>query len=228
MKKPSWLLIVLVILLMSTSPVFSASSVGSVSVSADEAINLLTSGNNRFVSESYSHPDIGQARIAELSKGQYPFAVIVTCSDSRVPPELLFDQGLGDLFVVRTAGNTIDDIALGSVEYAVEHLGVHLVLVLGHDECGAVKATIAGGKAEGHIDAIVQQIKPALAAAKTKQGDLLTNTIVENVDLVVSRLQTSQPILANNIESGKIKIVGGVYNFTNGLVTLRPVKKPSN
>jgi len=224
-KKSSMLFIVFVILLMSTATVFSASSVGSVSVSADEAINLLMAGNNRFVSESYSRPDIGQARIAELSNGQYPFAVIVACSDSRVAPELLFDQGLGDLFVIRTAGNIIDDIAIGSVEYAVANFGVNLALVLGHDGCGAVRATIAGGKAEGHIDAIVQQIKPALATAKTKQGDLLTNTIAENIDQVVSRLQTSQPILANNVKSGKIKIVGGVYNLTDGLVTLRPVKR---
>lgn len=221
MKKTSRVSIVFVVLFMFLSTAFSHGAISAFPVSADEALNLLLAGNKRFVSESYSRPDIGQARIAQLSKGQYPFAVIVTCSDSRVAPELLFDQGLGDLFVIRTAGNVIDDIAIGSVEYATEHLGVQLVLVLGHDDCGAVQAAIAGGKAEGHIDAIVQQIKPALEAAKKKQGDLLIHTIAENIDLVVSRLQTSQPLLANDMESGKIKIIGGVYSFKDGLVTFR-------
>ena len=221
LKKVFQGLTIFLILLLISSTVIASSAAG---VNPDEAMKLLVAGNKRFVTEAYNRGDIGQARIAELRKGQYPFAVIVDCSDSRVAPELIFDQGLGNLFVVRTAGNTIDDIAIGSVEYAVEHLGVQLVLVLGHDDCGAVKATIAGGKPEGHIDAIVQAIKPALAVAETKQGDLLTNTISENVNLVMNRLQTSQPILENDVKKGKVKIIGGVYSFKDGSVALRKLQ----
>jgi carbonic anhydrase len=182
----------------------------------------LLAGNRRFVTENYNRGDIGPARRAELSKGQHPYAIIVDCSDSRVAPEIIFDQGLGDVFVVRTAGNTLDNIVIGSLEYAVEHLGVQLILVLGHEDCGAVKATIGigAGKAEGHIDAIVQAIKPAVAIARTKPGDVLNNAVAENVDLVVERLRTSQPILGNAVQAGKVKIVGGVYSLKDGSVDL--------
>jgi len=217
MKKVAQVLIVFAMLLSVISPVFASSSAG---MDADDAMKRLLTGNRRFMTESYNRGDIDLARRAELTKGQHPFAIIVDCSDSRVAPEIVFDQGLGDLFVVRTAGNTIDNIAIGSVEYAVEHLGVQLVLVLGHEDCGAVKATVAGGRAEGHIDAIVQAIKPAMAIAKTKPGDLLNNTIAENVDLVVERLQTSQPILEHAMQTGKLKIVGGVYSLKDGSVDL--------
>ena len=217
MKKIAQGFIVLALFLLLTSTVMANSAAG---MDADDAMKRLLAGNSRFVSETYNRGDIGLARRAELSKGQHPFAIIVDCSDSRVAPEFIFDQGLGDLFVVRTAGNTMDDIAIGSVEYAVEHLGVHLVLVLGQEDCGAVKATVGGGKAEGHIDAIVQAIKPAVAIAKKKPGDLLNNSIAENVDLVVERLRTSQPILEHALQTGKVKIVGGVYSLKDGSVDL--------
>jgi len=217
MKKTVQGLIALALFLLLTSTVMASSVAG---MDADAAMKKLLAGNQRFVSETYNRSDIGLARRAEISKGQHPFAIIVDCSDSRVAPEIIFDQGLGDLFVVRTAGNTVDDIAIGSVEYAVEHLGVRLVLVLGHEDCGAVKATVGGGKAEGHIDAIVQAIKPAVAIAKKKPGDLLSNAIAQNVDLVVERLQTSQPILEHALQTGKVKIVGGVYSLKDGSVDL--------
>ena len=191
MKKAVQGLIALALFLVLTSTVMGSNAAG---MDADDAMKKLMAGNQRFVSEAYNRGDIGLSRRLELSKGQHPFAIIVDCSDSRVAPEFIFDQGLGDLFVIRTAGNIVDDIAIGSVEYAVEHLGVRLVLVLGHEDCGAVKATVAGGKAEGHIDAIVQAIKPAVAIAKKKPGSLLNNAIAQNVDMVVERLQTSQPI----------------------------------
>ena len=217
MKKTVQGLIALALFLLLTSTVMASSVAG---MDADDAMKKLLAGNQRFVSETYNRGDIGLARRAEISKGQHPFAIIVNCSDSRVAPEMIFDQGLGDLFVVRTAGNTVDDIAIGSVEYAVEHLGVRLVLVLGHEDCGAVKAAVGGGKAEGHIDAIVQAIKPAVAIAKKKPGDLLSNAIAQNVDLVVERLQTSQPILKHALQIGKVKIVGGVYSLKDGSVDL--------
>ena len=158
-------------------------------------------------------------RRAELTKSQHPFAVVVGCSDSRVPPELVFDEGLGDLFVIRVAGNVIDDHALGSIEYAVDHLAVRLVVVLGHQRCGAVKAakeTIAAkGQAPGHIQSLVTAIQPAVEA--TAKGDLEA-TVRENVKNVVQALRSSAPLLKGKVDSGEIKVVGAYYNLDTGSV----------
>ena len=218
MKKAVQGILTLALLLLFASTVLAGGAAG---LDAEEALKKLMDGNRRFVSETYDRGDIGPARRAEISKGQRPFAVIVDCSDSRVVPEFIFDQGLGDLFVIRTAGNIVDDIAIGSVEYAVKHLGVRLVLVLGHDDCGAVKATVAGGKAEGHIDAILQAIRPAVAVAMQKPGNLLDNAIAQNVDMVINRLQSAQPILAQALQTGDVRIVGGVYHLKDGSVDWR-------
>ena len=218
MKKAVQGIFTLALLLLFASTVLAGGAAG---LDAEEALKKLMDGNRRFVSETYDRGDIGPARRAEISKGQRPFAVIVDCSDSRVVPEFIFDQGLGDLFVIRTAGNIVDDIAIGSVEYAVKHLGVRLVLVLGHDDCGAVKATVAGGKAEGHIDAILQAIRPAVAVAMQKPGNLLDNAIAQNVDMVINRLQSAQPILAQALQTGDVRIVGGVYHLKDGSVDWR-------
>ena len=218
MKKAVQGILSLALLLLFASTVLAGGAAG---LDAEEALKKLMDGNRRFVSETYDRGDIGPARRAEISKGQRPFAVIVDCSDSRVVPEFIFDQGLGDLFVIRTAGNIVDDIAIGSVEYAVKHLGVRLVLVLGHDDCGAVKATVAGGKAEGHIDAILQAIRPAVAVAMQKPGNLLDNAIAQNVDMVINRLQSAQPILAQALQTGDVRIVGGVYHLKDGSVDWR-------
>ena len=218
MKKAVQGIFTLALLLLFASTVLAGGAAG---LDAEEALKKLMDGNRRFVSETYDRGDIGPGRRAEISKGQRPFAVIVDCSDSRVVPEFIFDQGLGDLFVIRTAGNIVDDIAIGSVEYAVKHLGVRLVLVLGHDDCGAVKATVAGGKAEGHIDAILQAIRPAVAVAMQKPGNLLDNAIAQNVDMVINRLQSAQPILAQALQTGDVRIVGGVYHLKDGSVDWR-------
>lgn len=218
MKKAVQGILSLALLLLFASTVLAGGAAG---LDAEEALKKLMDGNRRFVSETYDRGDIGPGRRAEISKGQRPFAVIVDCSDSRVVPEFIFDQGLGDLFVIRTAGNIVDDIAIGSVEYAVKHLGVRLVLVLGHDDCGAVKATVAGGKAEGHIDAILQAIRPAVAVAMQKPGNLLDNAIAQNVDMVINRLQSAQPILAQALQTGDVRIVGGVYHLKDGSVDWR-------
>ena len=215
-KKISVFLVAMV-LVMSTALANGAET----GVNADKAIQMLVDGNQRFVTEQYADLNIGQMRREELTKGQHPFAIIVSCSDSRVSPELVFNEGLGDLFVIRTAGEVVDDVALGSIEYAVEHLGVKLVVVLGHEECGAVKATIAGGKVPGHIVAITNAIVPAINQAKIKEGDLLTNSIETNVDLVVNKLNTSEPILKESIEKDHVKIVGAVYELKTGEVVFR-------
>ena len=218
MKKAVQGILTLALLLLFASTVLAGGTAG---LDAEESLKKLMDGNRRFVSETYDRGDIGPGRRAEISKGQRPFAVIVDCSDSRVVPEFIFDQGLGDLFVIRTAGNIVDDIAIGSVEYAVKHLGVRLVLVLGHDDCGAVKATVAGGKAEGHIDAILQAIRPAVAVAMQKPGNLLDNAIAQNVELVVHQLQSAQPILSHALQAGDVRIVGGVYHLKDGSVDWR-------
>ena len=218
MKKAVQGILTLALLLLFASTVLAGGTAG---LDAEESLKKLMDGNRRFVSETYDRGDIGPGRRAEISKGQRPFAVIVDCSDSRVVPEFIFDQGLGDLFVIRTAGNIVDDIAIGSVEYAVKHLGVRLVLVLGHDDCGAVKATVAGGKAEGHIDAILQAIRPAVAVAMQKPGNLLDNAIAQNVDMVINRLQSAQPILSQALQAGDVRIVGGVYHLKDGSVDWR-------
>jgi carbonic anhydrase len=166
------------------------------SVAPAEAISKLKEGNARYTGGNPQHPRQAKDRRAELTKSQHPFAVVIGCADSRVPPEIVFDQGLGDLLVNRVAGNVIDDHSLGSTEYAVDHLGTRLIVVLGHQSCGAVKAakeTIAAkGKAPGHIESLVTAIKPAVE--ETVKDDL-DATIKANVNNVVRALRSSRPIL---------------------------------
>jgi carbonic anhydrase len=190
------------------------------SVAPTEAISKLKEGNERYTSGNLQHPGQTAERRTELAKTQHPFATIVSCSDSRVPPEIVFDQGLGELFIVRVAGNVINDEGLGSVEYSVDHLGTRLILVLGHQSCGAVNAareTIAAkGKAPGHIESLVTAIKPAVEA--TAKDDLET-TVKANVKNVVQALRSSTPILKAEVNSGKVKVIGGYYSLDTGAVT---------
>jgi carbonic anhydrase len=190
------------------------------SVAPAEAISKLKEGNARYTSGSLQHPGQTAERRTELATTQHPFASIVSCSDSRVPPEIVFDQGIGDLFIVRVAGNVINDEGLGSIEYSVDHLGARLILVLGHQRCGAVDAareTIAAkGKAPGHIQSLVTAIKPAVEA--TAKDDLET-TIKVNVKNVVQALRSSTPILKAEVDSGKIQVIGGYYSLDTGAVT---------
>src|SRR2546423_7565992 len=176
------------------------------SVAPAEAISKLKEGNGRYTSGNVQHPGQTAERRTELANTQHPFAAIVSCSDSRVPPEIIFDQGLGDLFIVRVAGNVINDEGLGSIEYTVDHLGTRLILVLGHQRCGAVDAareTIAAkGKAPGHIQSLVAAIKPAVGA--TSKDDLET-TVKANVKNVVQALRASTPILKAKVDSGDVK-----------------------
>jgi carbonic anhydrase len=190
------------------------------SVAPAEAISKLKEGNARYTSGSLQHPGQTAERRTELARTQHPFAAILSCSDSRVPPEVVFDQGIGDLFIVRVAGNIINDEGLGSLEYTVDHLGTRLILVLGHQRCGAVDAareTIAAkGKAPGHIQSLVTAIEPAVEA--TAKGDLET-TIKANVKNVVQALRSSTPILKAQVDSGKIQVIGGYYSLDTGAVT---------
>ena len=164
-------------------------------------------------------------RRAELTKSQHPFAIVLGCADSRVPPEIAFDQGLGDLFVVREAGNVIDDHSLGSIEYAVDHLAVRLIVVLGHQRCGAVKAakeTIAAKtEAPAHIQSLVTAIQPAVE--ETTRGDL-NATIEANVKNVTQALRSSTPVLKPRVDSGELKVVGAYYSLDTGTVVFMDEK----
>ncbi len=178
----------------------------------------LIQGNQRYVnSTTVCHEDWIAKRAAQV-EGQTPFAVIVTCSDSRVPPEIIFDQALGSLFVVRVAGNVVDDIALGSIEYGVDILKANIILVLGHSNCGAVQAALKGMKFDNHIQYVINALQPAVNAIKGQSGDLLEKTIKANVILVEEKLKASKPVLANLLEKGTIRIIGGYYDLASGKV----------
>ena len=196
-------------------------------LSADEALQKLQKGNAHFVKMHFKHPDVSLNRLHALEKGQHPFAVILSCSDSRVPPEIIFDQGLGDLFEVRNAGNVLDEHVIGSVEYAVAHLGVKLVVVMGHNECGAVKATVGACNADSHaehtheskyIKSLTDSITPSVALAKTQTGSLLDNAILNNAKASAKGLIESDPAIADYVKNHDVKIIPAIYNLHTGKV----------
>jgi len=189
-----------------------------------DALKRLAEGNARYAAGTLNERDFSAGRAARV-QGQYPFAQILTCSDSRVSPELLFDQGPGDLFVMRVAGNIVTPDLLASIEYGAVFLGSPLIVVLGHSSCGAVDAAIKVLKDKavlpGHLPELVTAIKPAvIVAEKTQKGSLLDNAIAENVRQQVARLKSSAPIVQKGYRDKKIEIVGGVYDIATGKVTL--------
>jgi carbonic anhydrase len=182
---------------------------------APAALQKLKEGNARFLGLA---PPIDHAltlRRSELASAQHPFAIVVGCSDSRTPPELLFDQGLGDLFVIRSAGNLVDDFALGSLEYAIEHLGARLVVVLGHERCGAVAAAWAGGRAPGHVHDLVREIRPAVEAARGLAGNALENAVRANVERVAKRIRGRARF--GDLAS-EVRVVRAYYDLDSGEV----------
>jgi carbonic anhydrase len=192
-------------------------------VTAEAAEKALTEGNKRYVAGKLANKDLSSEVRTDLSKnGQHPFAAILTCSDSRVAPELIFDQGLGDLFVIRDAGNVADTIETGSIEYAVEHLNVPLVVVLAHEKCGAVKASVEGGHATPSIEAIINKIKPSIDKVKAenkdiKQEELASKVEDENAKETVNELLKSEAI-KHLVDSGKVKLVPAKYHIESGEV----------
>ncbi|MBP2636121.1 MAG: carbonic anhydrase [Firmicutes bacterium] len=197
------------------TPVLASAT--TAAVPADIAQKLLIEGNQRFVTDKYTMPQIGQERRSKLTEVQHPFAVIVSCSDSRVPPEIIFNQGLGDLFVVRVAGNVLDSLELGSVEYAVEHLGTKLIVVLGHEKCGAVKATVDGGDIPPNIAAIAAKIQPAVDTARAANSSNIYEASADaNISNMVAHLH-ADPLLAH-IDG--VIIVGAKYHLESGQVEL--------
>ncbi|WP_428029570.1 carbonic anhydrase [Ancylobacter sp.] len=193
-------------------------------ISPDEALKRLMDGNARYAANAQSNRDYSAGRAAR-AQAQYPFAGLVSCADSRVSPELAFDQGPGELFVVRVAGNFVNIDGLASLEYGVKFLGVPLIMVLGHTNCGAVDATIKVVKNNislpGHLDDLVDNIKPAVEIAlKEKPQDPLNAAIVENVRFNVKELGEANPIITEFVANGRLKIVGGLYDLSSGKVSL--------
>ena len=190
----------------------------------DQALQLLRDGNSSFNTDSPIRSVTGRARRLELALSQAPFVILVSCSDSRVPPELLFGRGLGEMFIVRNAGNTVDTTALGSIEYGVAALGVPLIVVMGHQRCGAVSAAVdvveKNAFYPGAIGAMIEPIVPAVLTAKAQdQGDLLDNAVRRNVQRTVDRLRTaSEPALLQPLAEGRLRIVGAYYSLEDGAV----------
>ena len=191
-------------------------------VTALAPLDKLKVGNESFVSGHPVHPDETLDRIRELKKGQNPFVVVISCSDSRLPPELIFDQGLGDVFSIRTAGNVVGDYELGSIEYAVEHLHCKLIVVLGHENCGAIQAYATSGneKHDDHIQTLIDYI------AAEEEEKIIPDSLRSDIDIlvkanimhVVNLLRTSTPVLKHLVDNNEIRIIGAYYDLDSGNV----------
>ena len=213
--------VIAILLLLSLANLSTGQNAGE-KITADSVLAELKTGNKHHVAHRYQHPHETLDRQRQLVSGQHPHAEILSCSDSRVPPEIVFDQGLGDLFIIRVAGNVASDTEIGSLEYGAEHLHIPLLVVLGHESCGAVTAAVQGGPPEGHIAALVDLIKPAVEKTRGMPGDPVANTVRMNVEMVVKQLRSSTPILSELVAHGKLRIVGAVYSIETGSVTWLP------
>ena len=212
--------------LMQLPSIANAASPASprTNMTADQALKALRDGNDAFMKDTTIKTEGNRDRRLEIAKGQTPFCILISCSDSRVPPELLFGRGLGELFIVRNAGNTVDTTALGSIEYGVSQLDVPLVVVMGHEKCGAVAAAVSvvedGTVFPGAIGQMIEPIIPAVLTAKGKKSkDLLEDSVKSNIQRTVARLRSaSEPALMNPIKAGTVKVVGAYYSLENGKV----------
>jgi carbonic anhydrase len=204
-----------------------AAAPGTSGPDADHVLSLLIEGNKRFAAGAMTHPGRTPADFKPLATGQNPIATIIGCADSRVPPEILFDLGIGDLFIIRIAGNYINGAGVsvkGSIEYAVAELGVNLIMVLGHSQCGAVKAAIQHihdkDALPGAINDLVASIKPAVLESQHLPGDRLENAIRANVRRGVDRLSHLDPIIAPRVKTGRLKVIGATYDLATGSIQL--------
>ena len=188
-------------------------------LSANEALKKLKKGNDRFVSMHLKHPDGDKKRRKEMLKGQHPFVIILSCSDSRVPPELIFDQGLGDIFEIRNAGNVLNKHVIGSIEYAVMHCGVKLIVIMGHQDCGAINATLSGVSETEYIQALEDSIKPAIEDCKNKGLEINSDNVVKaHVIQDINELLKEDLTLVKYIKEKGVKIVPAYYHLDTGKV----------
>ncbi len=210
--------------LISFIGIFIILTVSAVPGEEAGSLNKLLDGNKRFITGNLESKDFSDTKRKELAKGQNPFAIVVACSDSRVAPEIIFDQGLGDIFVIRVAGNVLDRVSLGSIEYAAEHLKTPLVIILGHTYCGAVTAAVESkGRTEGNIGAIVKRILPAVERAR-KEGksgkDLVNSAIVKNVLLQREYMIKNSPVIRKLIKAKELQVVTAIYSLESGEVSI--------
>src|SRR6266446_507108 len=215
MRTTSKLTVFTTIACLSVATLLLGADPPAASVPADAAPAKLKEGNLRFATSEESKGKPTAARRKETAQTQHPFAIIVACSDSRTGPELVFDQNLGDIFVIRTAGNLIDDHALGTIEYGAAHLGARLIVVLGHERCGAVEAALASDHAPGHIASLVRDIQPAVKAAKGKPGDAMHATTTENARQVAAQIKAKAEL---GDFAKEVRIVSAVYDLDTGKV----------
>ncbi|MEH2365544.1 carbonic anhydrase [Nostoc sp.] len=188
-------------------------------ITPDKALQELLDGNERFSKRKRRNPDQTYSRLVEVAKGQKPFASILGCADSRVPSEIVFDQGLGDLFVCRIAGNIATTQQIGSLEFGSLVLGSKVIMVVGHERCGAVEAAIKGAEVPGRIGSLLEAIKPSVESSKDKSGDKLENACKANILAQVEKLKSST-VLSELIKAEKLKIVGGYYDLDTGEISI--------
>lgn len=218
--------LILTFLLVFAPIVVMASSSEVHPVSPEKSLQMLTEGNLRFALGQSTHPNISfSRRLLTTTEGQVPFATIIGCSDSRVPVEILFDQGVGDLFVVKVAGNVADTDEIGSAEYGVDHLGTPVLMVLGHTYCGAVTAVATGAEVHGSIPALVDNIVPAVEKARhehpdAEESDLIALATEANVWQAIDDILTKSQAIADRAKDGRVVVVGGMYNILTGKVDI--------
>ncbi len=196
-------------------------------MSADDALREIMDGNARFVKGELRHPRARPEDFKAVAAGQKPLAAVIGCADSRVPPEILFDMGIGDLFVIRVAGNVVNSagaVIKASVEFAVEQVGVPLIVVLGHSQCAAVRAAVQYHRDRhslpGSITSLVRMIEPAVIKVEHAPGDILENAVHANVQLGMEQLRALKPIVAEHVRTGQVKIAGAVYDLQSGRASL--------
>jgi carbonic anhydrase len=206
---------------LDAAPRMQAAGPGT-SLTPDQVLQQLLDGNQRYMQSASTHPNLSAEGRTALATGQAPIAVVLSCIDSRVPPEIVFDQGLGNLLVGRTGGNVVDDTQLGGIEFGITQYSTPLVVLMGHQRCGAVAAAVetltTGAQAPGHIQSLVTALEPAVIFAGEQAGDPVENTIRANIRLGAGRLRDSHPIIAEAVASGAVKVVGMYYSLDTGAV----------
>ena len=224
MKKIAYFLSILIALHFNVNASFASHDIDNLS--AKEAIQKLRQGNKRFVENKAQHPDESLERKKEMLKGQHPFVVILSCSDSRVPPELIFDQGLGDIFEIRNAGNVLNEHVIGSIEYAVMHCGVKLIVIMGHQDCGAIAATLSGVSETKYIQALEDSIKPAIEDCKCKGLEINSDNVVKaHIMQDIKELIEQDSELVKYMDEHKVKIVPAYYHLDSGKVDFLKLNK---
>ena len=202
---------------LTLNPLFAHENIENLS--AKEALTKLKQGNKRFAQQHMKHPDSNKKRRIEMLKGQHPFVAILSCSDSRVPPELIFDQGLGDIFEIRNAGNVLNKHVIGSIEYAVMHCGVKLVVIMGHQDCGAINATLSGVSETEYIQALEDSIKPAVEKCKSCGIDVNSDNVVKaHVMQDIEELLSQDTELVKYMKEHKVQIIPAYYHLDTGKV----------